>query len=93
MDTDPVDPRADTDIIIRKHDMNEHLHGHGSGGYRTDQRVLLRSLLSAIATALVAVLCWLVVNMFNVQSAMALMNLKFDLMMDKLHVEQPKSAK
>lgn len=98
--SDDVDPRAETEALerVRKDErVSETQVGHGSGGYRQDQLNLARTILRGIAgvatAGLIAVLTWLVVQAFVTQGGMALLNLKVDLMMEKLHVEQPKAAK
>ena len=91
-----VRPEDETDIIIRKPregQVAQTEQGHGSGGYRMDQRDLLKWILATATIGTVSIITWLVLQAFALQSGVAIPNLKFDLMMQKFGVEQPKASK
>ena len=92
-----VDPESETDVIIRnrrEEQMDQPAeHGHGSGGYRMDQRDLLKWVLTTATIGTIGIITWLVLQAFALQSGVAMLNLKVDMVMERMHIEQPKAAK
>jgi len=95
-----VHPEDETDVIVRTakdQTMPSHAQpqqqGHGSGGYRMDQRDLLKWILAAATLGTASIITWLVLQAFDLKSGVSILNLKVDLMMEKMRIEQPKAAK
>ena len=90
-----VNPEDETDVIVRtgKEKKVSHQDGSGSGGYRMDQKDLLRWVLATATIGTLSIITWLVLQAFDLKSGVSILNLKVDLMMEKLRIEQPKAAK